>query len=108
MAALVETHTEISPRRTAAGAQIIGINNRDLDTLTVSLDTTRRLAHLVPRDVVLVAESGIRSREDIDDLASRGAGAFLVGGSLLDAGDPEAKLRELTGRADLLGGKARR
>ena len=109
MAALVETHTEPEILAAlAAGAQIVGINNRDLDTMTVSLDTTRRLAHLVPRDVVLVAESGIRSREDIDDLASCGAGAFLVGGSLLEAGDPEAKLRELTGRTDPLGEEARR
>lgn len=109
MSALVETHSESEILAAlAAGARIVGINNRDLDTLVVSLDTTRRLAHLVPRDVVLIAESGIRSREDIDDLAAHGAIAFLVGGSLLEAGDPEAKLRELTGRTDPLGEEARR
>ncbi len=109
MAALVETHSESEILAAlAAGAPIIGINNRDLDTMTVSLDTTRRLAHLVPRDVVLISESGIGSRDDIDDLASHGVGAFLVGGSLLAAGDPEAKLRELTRRTDPLGERARR
>jgi indole-3-glycerol phosphate synthase len=109
MAALVETHSESEILAAlAAGARIIGINNRDLDTMSVSLDTTRRLAHLVPSDVVLVAESGIRSRADIDDLAACGAGAFLVGGSLLDAGDPEMKLRELAGRPYPLGKEARR
>lgn len=98
MAALVETHSE--PEILAAltaGAGIIGINNRDLDTLQVSLDITRRLASLVPDDVVLVSESGIASREDIEDLAAHGAKAFLVGGSLLSAGDPGAMLRALTG-----------
>jgi len=96
MVALVETHdaTEIDAAL-AARAHIIGINNRDLDTMRVSLDTTRRLAHRVPDHVVLVAESGIHSRADIDDLAAHGACAFLVGGSLLDAPDPAVKLREL-------------
>jgi indole-3-glycerol phosphate synthase len=109
MAALVETHSESEILAAlASGAAIIGINNRDLDTMAVSLDTTRRLAHLVPRDVVLISESGIGSRDDIDDLASRGVGAFLVGGSLLASGDPEAKLRELTRRTDPLGERARR
>jgi indole-3-glycerol phosphate synthase len=109
MAALVETHSESEILAAlASGARIIGINNRDLDTMAVSLDTTRRLAHLVPRDVVLISESGIGSRDDIDDLTSRGVGAFLIGGSLLAAGDPEAKLRELTRRTDPLTERARR
>lgn len=98
MSVLVETHDESEVLAAiAAGANIIGINNRDLDTMTVSLDTTMRLAHLVPDGVVLVAESGIRARADIDRLAAHGAGAFLVGGSLLEAEDPGALLRELTG-----------
>lgn len=96
MHALVETHDEDDVRAAlAVGAHTLGVNNRDLDTMIVSLDTTRRLARLVPGDVVLVAESGIRTRADIDDLAAHGARAFLVGGSLLDAPDPGAKLREL-------------
>lgn len=98
MHALVETHNEAEVRAAlAAGAHIVGINNRNLDTMAVSLDTTRRLAQLVPEDVILVAESGIRTRADIVDLAAHGARAFLVGGSLLDAADPGALLRDLTG-----------
>jgi len=97
MSALVEVHSESEVLAAlAAGARIIGINNRDLDTMTVSLETTRRLAHLVPESVVLVAESGIATRADVDDLARHGAGAFLVGGSLLAADDPGAALRALT------------
>ncbi len=97
MAALVETHSESEVLAAiAAGAQIIGINNRDLDTMTVSLDTTRRLAGLVPENAVVVSESGIQSRADIDDLSASGATAFLVGGSLLAADDPGAFLRALT------------
>jgi indole-3-glycerol phosphate synthase len=98
MAALVETHDE-KEMKTAlqARSSIVGVNNRDLDSMAVSLDTTRRLAQLVPEGVILVAESGIRRRADLDDLAAHGAGAFLVGSSLLDAEDPEALLRSLTG-----------
>jgi indole-3-glycerol phosphate synthase len=97
MAALVETHTEPEIlAAVAAGARIIGINNRDLDTMTVSLDTTRRLAGLVPDGAVLVSESGIETRADLDDLAAHGARAFLVGGSLLASPDPGAALRALT------------
>lgn len=96
ISALVETHAESEILAAiAAGARIIGINNRDLDTMTVSLDTTRRLAGLVPPEVLLVSESGIKSRGDIDELAACGARAFLVGGSLLEADDPGAALRAL-------------
>jgi len=98
MSALVETHDENEMMTAlAARARIVGINNRDLDTMKTSLDTTRRLARLVPAGVVLVAESGITSRADVESLAACGAGAFLVGRSLLDADDPGAKLRELRG-----------
>lgn len=98
MSALVETHDEAEMRTALqARARIVGVNNRDLDTMTTSLDTTRRVARLVPADVTLVAESGIASREDVETLAACGASAFLVGRSLLDADDPGAKLRELRG-----------
>jgi len=97
---LVEAHDETEVLAAiATGARIIGINNRNLDTMAVSLDTTRRLAPLVPDDIVLVAESGIRSRADIDALAACGARAFLVGGGLLDAPDPGAALRAFTADA---------
>ncbi len=96
MGVLVETHTESEILAAlACGARIVGINNRDLDTMMVSLDTTRRLAHLVPDDVVLVSESGICTRDDVADLAARGTRAFLVGGSLLGSDDPGALLRDL-------------
>jgi len=98
MSALVETHTgEEVQTALEAGADIVGINNRDLDRMEVSLDTTRRLAGAVPEGVVVVAESGIQCRDDIDDLAAHGAQAFLVGNALLSSEDPEAKLRELVG-----------
>jgi len=100
MSALVETHDESDVLAAlACGARIVGVNNRDLDTMTVSLDTTSRLAHLVPDDVVLVAESGIRTPTDVADLTAAGARAFLVGGSLLDAPDPGEALRALAGAA---------
>jgi len=100
MGALVETHDEREMKTALeARARIVGVNNRDLDTMTTSLDTTRRLARLVPDGVVLVSESGIESRSDIESLAACGARAFLVGRSLLDAKDPGAKLRELKGDA---------
>jgi indole-3-glycerol phosphate synthase len=96
MAALVETHSESEVLAAiAAGAQLIGINTRDLDTMTVSLETTRRLAGLVPDTVVLVSESGIETRAHIDELSACGATAFLIGGALLAAGNPAEALRSL-------------
>jgi len=98
MVALVETHDEKEILTALqARATIVGVNNRDLDTLTVSTITTQKLAHLVPEGVVLVAESGIRNAEDVDQLARAGAHAFLVGGALLDSEDPARKLKELRG-----------
>jgi indole-3-glycerol phosphate synthase len=100
MSALVEAHTESEILAAlAVGARVVGVNNRDLDTMAVSLDTTRRLAHLVPEDVVLVSESGIRTPEDVTDLSAHGARAFLVGGSLLDAPDAGLLLRALVDAA---------
>jgi indole-3-glycerol phosphate synthase len=97
MEALVEVNDEkdLDSAR-AAHARCLGINNRNLDTMEVSLETTRRLAPLVPDGVTVVAESGIRTRADIDDLTAHGAHAFLVGGALLEAEDPGALLRALT------------
>lgn len=96
MAALVETHSESEILAAiAAGARIIGINNRDLDSMTVSLETTKRLAGLIPAGTVLVSESGIETRAHVDELSACGATAFLVGGSLLAAADPAAALRSL-------------
>lgn len=99
MAALVETHEQDEiGRAVRAGADIIGINNRDLDTLEVDLATTEFLAEQVPRDALLVSESGIETREDVERLAGYGVHAVLVGTVLMKAGDLiHAVMRPMTG-----------
>jgi indole-3-glycerol phosphate synthase len=77
---------------------LIGINNRNLRTFETSLTTTGRLAPLVPPERLIVAESGINTRKDIELLTSAGAKAFLVGESLMREADIGAKLRELLGQ----------
>jgi len=104
MDALVEAHdaAEVS-RAVALGAPIIGINNRDLRTLDVDLATTARLAPLVPSDRLLVSESGIAHRRDVERLA-RHADAFLVGTSLMRASRPAQAARTLAfGRVKVCG-----
>jgi indole-3-glycerol phosphate synthase/phosphoribosylanthranilate isomerase len=104
MDALVEAHTEEEVRRAVAlGAEIIGINNRDLKTLKVDLATTERLAGLVPPDRLVVAESGIEDRADVERLAPH-ADSFLVGSALMRAEDPARAARELAyGRVKVCG-----
>lgn len=80
-----------------AQAQVIGINNRDLSTFRVSLETTLRLLPLIPDGVTVIAESGIATREDVRILLEAGVRNFLVGGSLLSSRDPAGKLREFQG-----------
>jgi len=96
MSALVEVH---SRRELAAavdaGSEIIGVNNRDLTTFEVSLETSLRLAEHIPAGAVRVSESGIRDADDIALLAGAGYGAFLVGEHLVKSGDPEGALRRL-------------
>lgn len=103
MDALVEVHDEREMRRALAlGAPVIGINNRDLTDLSVDLATTERLARLAPGRL-LVSESGIRSRRDVDRLGGCVDG-FLVGSSLMRAADPAQAARELVfGRVKLCG-----
>jgi indole-3-glycerol phosphate synthase len=98
MAALVEVHdrTELEAAL-ESGAGIIGINNRDLSTFEVRLDTTRRLLPLVPRHVVTVSESGIRNPADRQMLAELGVNAMLVGEALVAAPDIAAATREVCG-----------
>jgi indole-3-glycerol phosphate synthase len=96
MAALVEVHDEKEMERAAkSGGLLIGINNRNLDTLKVDLETTVRLAPLAPKGSLLVGESGISAPDHIRKLRSAGVHAFLIGESLLRAPDPGRKLREL-------------
>jgi indole-3-glycerol phosphate synthase len=98
VAALVEVHGE---RETAAaleaGARAIGVNHRDLRTFGVDLGLTERLRKLVPKEVVLVAESGIHSPDDARRMREAGADAILVGEVLMRAADPAATIKELTG-----------
>lgn len=75
---------------------LVGINNRNLGTFDVSLDTTRRLLPELPAGVISVSESGFSSRAELDEMRSWGVGAFLIGESLLRAPDPGAALLELT------------
>jgi indole-3-glycerol phosphate synthase len=102
LAALVEVHDEPElDRALAAGAQLIGVNNRDLKTFKVDLATTERLAARLRSALgstpLLVAESGIHTRADVQRLAACGARAILVGESLLRHPDLGAKVRELIG-----------
>jgi indole-3-glycerol phosphate synthase len=96
MAALVEVHDEdeLEPA-IASGARIIGVNNRNLHTFEVSLETSIRLADKIPADVVRVAESGIHSSADVERLRAAGYQAFLVGEHLMKSGDPVGALRAL-------------
>ena len=94
--ALVEVHDEFELREALdAGAEIIGVNNRDLKTFQVDAGTSLRLAKQIPDDRIFVVESGIRSRAEIDALLEAGADAFLIGEALIAAGDPGAVLRGL-------------
>jgi indole-3-glycerol phosphate synthase/phosphoribosylanthranilate isomerase len=104
MDVLTEVHDEAEVARAIGlDARIIGINNRDLRTLAVDLATTERLAPLVPRDRLIVAESGIRTRKDVVRLAGH-AQAFLVGTALMRAASPGIAARELVhGRVKICG-----
>jgi indole-3-glycerol phosphate synthase len=94
--ALVEVHSADEMMRAArAGASIIGINNRDLTTFNVDLDTSIQLAPLAPEDAILVSESGINTGSDIRRLRSAGFSAFLVGEHLMRAQHPSEALRRL-------------
>ena len=96
--ALVEVHDEQELERAlAAGAQIIGVNNRDLRTFDVDLAVTERLRPLIPADKVLVAESGIHTRADVERLRALGVHGVLIGEALVLADDAAAKIEELLG-----------
>jgi indole-3-glycerol phosphate synthase len=77
------------------GADIIGINNRDLTTFEVNLEKTLALAPLVPAGCLVISESGVEGREDIERLKRCGLDAVLVGSALMRSGDVKAKAREL-------------
>ncbi len=96
LAALVEVHNakELDCALTA-GARIVGVNNRDLDTLHIDLRTSLDLATRIPDSCIRVSESGVRTANDVRKLADEGFNAVLVGETLMRSADPETTLREL-------------
>jgi indole-3-glycerol phosphate synthase len=95
---LVEVRDEDELRRAlAAGATLVGVNNRDLETLEIDPRTAERLIPHMPPSVVAIAESGVRSREDVERYAACGADAVLVGSVLSASADPAAAARTLAG-----------
>jgi indole-3-glycerol phosphate synthase len=93
---LVEAHNEGEVERAVLSeAEIIGINNRDLSTFAVDINTTRRLRPFVPKGKIVVSESGIESRKDMEKLGKWGIDAVLVGEALVTAADVLAKMKEL-------------
>ncbi len=96
--ALVEVHAELErDRALAAGAEVIGINNRDLTTFAVDLSTTIRLVSGMPEGITCVSESGIKTRHDVGRLREAGVDALLVGTALMAEKDIGAKIKELFG-----------
>ncbi|MBI4208846.1 MAG: indole-3-glycerol phosphate synthase TrpC [Deltaproteobacteria bacterium] len=99
MATLVEVHSEEElDRAVGVGATILGINNRDLMTFTIKLETTLRLLPKIPKGRVVVSESGFYTREELLEFQKMGVDAFLVGEALMASGNPGKKLAELLER----------
>jgi indole-3-glycerol phosphate synthase len=98
LSALVETHNEEEVGiALAAGARIIGVNNRNLRTFEVDITLSRRLRKLAPRDVLFVSESGVRTAKDVEMLRKNCVDAVLIGETLMRATDKRAALAELRG-----------
>jgi indole-3-glycerol phosphate synthase len=96
MEPLVEVHTRAElDRALTTGTRIVGVNNRDLKTLNVRLETSFELIDQIPDDCIAVAESGLRTHADLRDLRSAGFDAFLIGEYLMQAPDPAAALLQL-------------
>ncbi|MFL6449862.1 MAG: indole-3-glycerol phosphate synthase TrpC [Bryobacteraceae bacterium] len=99
LASLVEVHDgDELAKAVDSGAEIIGVNNRDLQSFEVRLDTSLRLSYVMPADVIRVSESGIHTHEDVELLRNAGFHAFLVGESLMRSPDAAAALQSLTGK----------
>lgn len=104
--ALVEAHTRQEVEQALeADARVVGVNNRDLHTFNVSLETSLQLRSLIPAEVVMVAESGIHTTEDVARLAAAGVDAMLIGEGLVTASDVGTRVREF---ANLKPGWSRR
>ena len=106
LCALVEVHDEVDLERALnCGAELIGINNRDLDTFEVNLNTTMELAPLVPDHCTVVSESGINNAQDVQRLIDAGVDAMLVGTAIMKAEDVATKVRELVSAGGRNNGK---
>lgn len=106
MDALVEAHTaDELDRALAAGATLVGVNNRDLDTFATRLELSLELAAGVPESVTYVAESGIRTADDVDRLGAAGVDAILVGESLMRQQDVQTAAAALAGRPKAAGAR---
>lgn len=98
LSALVEVHNEQEVETAIkVGARIIGVNNRNLKDFTVDTSNSKRLRSLVPEGILFVAESGVKSRSDIEALQEIGVDAVLIGETLMNSNDKRAKLQELRG-----------
>jgi indole-3-glycerol phosphate synthase len=96
LSALVEAHNEEEVSTAIdAGSRIIGVNNRNLRNFSVDTENSRRLRSLVPKDVLFVSESGVKTAEDVRLLREIGADAVLIGETLMKAADKRQKLAEL-------------
>ena len=98
LSALVEVHDEREVQMAVnAGARVIGVNNRNLKDFTVDAENSRRLRSLVPEEILFVAESGVKTRADIEALQEIGVDAVLIGETMMRAENKKAKLKELRG-----------
>lgn len=104
MEALVEVHSAEELRRaTGAGARIVGVNNRDLRTFEVKLETSLELVESIPNECIAISESGIRTHADLEQLRAAGFDAFLVGEHLMTMPAPDVGLRELLTGESVIG-----
>jgi indole-3-glycerol phosphate synthase len=107
LATLVEVHGEAELTRAIdSGARVIGVNNRDLRTLSVDVDASDRLAARMPRDIIAVSESGLKSREELERLSAVGYRAFLIGELFMTDPDPAGAIRSLMGSGVIFRGQS--
>jgi len=96
MDSVVEIHDELDLEKALlSNPEIIGVNNRDLDTLEVSIENTLKLIPKIPKDIITISESGISRNEDIEKIKKTGANAVLIGGAFLESGDITSRIREV-------------
>ena len=91
----------------ACGARIIGINNRDLDSFKVDINTTFKLAPEIPEDCILVSESGIKNKEDIFSLRTTGVDAVLVGSALMGSNDLAGRTAQFVNAGEMCNAKSK-